>query len=165
MSGLHLPVPNISERIKIFIQITLDGISRTVYIIALLRLNWTRKFIPMRKLKLMDRATAILDRVEFPSLEFDVGAKGTTVWLRVRCPQGRCTVSGKPFAWTGRKWILSRYMTDTEIVLTAFKALLTAYEHEARELFKVDGYAILDSHYSVDDMVNLARTAELDARK
>lgn len=55
-------------------------------------------------------------------------------------------------------------MTETEIVLTAFKAVLTAYEHEAREQFKVDGYAILDSHYSVNDMVNFAKLAELDGR-
>jgi hypothetical protein len=118
----------------------------------------------MRQLKLMDRVTAVLDRITFPGLEFDVGAKQSTIWLRVRCPDGVCTVTGKPFPWTGRKWIISRYMTDTEIVLTTFKAILTAYEHEAREQFKVDGHAILDSHYSVDDMVNLAQSATLDAR-
>jgi hypothetical protein len=55
-------------------------------------------------------------------------------------------------------------MTETEIVLTAFKAVLTAYEHEARENFKVDGFAVLDSHYSVDDMVNFAKVATLDGR-
>jgi hypothetical protein len=66
--------------------------------------------------------------------------------------------------WNGRKWLLSPHMTETEIVLTAFKAVLTAYEHEAREQFKVDGFAVLDSHYSINDMVRFAREASLDGR-
>lgn len=118
----------------------------------------------MRRLKLLDRATQICDRLTFPDLAFQVGTSSRKVWLRVHCPNGTCNVTGVPMPWNGRKWLLSPYMTETEIVLTAFKAVLTAYEHEARENFKVDGFAILDSHYSVDDMVRFAKTAALDGR-
>ena len=117
-----------------------------------------------RRLKLLDRTNLVLDRIAFPGMQFECGLSSRKVWLRVRCVEGRCTQTGEPYSWTGRKWLLSTYMTETEIVLTAFKALLTAYEHEARELFKVDGFAILDSHYSVNDMVRFARQAELDGR-
>ena len=118
----------------------------------------------MRRLKLLDRATQVCDRITFPGMIFEVGTSSRKVWMRVRCPEGRCTQTGKPMSWTGRKWLLSVHMTETELALTAFKALLTAYEHEARELFKVDGYAVLDSHYSINEMVAFARNASLDGR-
>lgn len=50
---------------------------------------------------------------------------------------------------TSRKWYLSYYMTESEIVLTAFKAALTAEEHEARESFYYEGRRILNPHVSV----------------
>lgn len=118
----------------------------------------------MRRLKLLDRATAVCDRLSFPGYQFQVGTSSRKIWLRVHCPKGTCNVTGKPMPWNGRKWLLSPHMTETEIVLTAFKAVLTAYEHEARELFKVDGFAVLDSHYSINEMVAFARNASLDGR-
>jgi hypothetical protein len=117
-----------------------------------------------RRTKLIDRACNVAKRIQFPRMQFQVGTSSRKVWVRVHCPNGTCNVTGQPMAWNGRKWLLSPHMTETEIVLTFFKALLTAYEHEARELFKVDGVAVLDSHYSIDDMVRFAKTASLDGR-
>lgn len=48
--------------------------------------------------------------------------------------------------WKGRKWRLSPHMTDSEIVQTALKAVLTAEEHEAREKFLYRGRAIFGPH-------------------
>lgn len=118
----------------------------------------------MRKKKLLDRARQTCARLSFPRLNFQVGTSSRKVWLRVHCPQGKCNVTGLPMSWSGRKWLLSPHMTETEIVMTAFKAVLTAYEHEAREKFLVDGYAVLDSHYSINDMVRFAQEANLDGR-
>src|SRR4051812_18073238 len=33
----------------------------------------------------------------------------------------------------GRKWMLSPHMTKSEVIQTAFKAIMTALEHETRE--------------------------------
>lgn len=66
----------------------------------------------------------------------------------------------------GRKWKLSRFMTKSEIVQTAFKAILTAEEHEVRERFRYRGAAIFGPHFDVDKLVGLAATpVALDARQ
>ena len=54
-----------------------------------------------------------------------------------------------------RKWRLSFYMTRSEIVQTAFKAVLTAEEHEVREHFRYRGAAILGPHFDVDQLVEM----------
>lgn len=50
----------------------------------------------------------------------------------------------------GRKWWLSSYMTKSELVQTALKAVLTAEEHEARERFLYQGRRIFGPHINVD---------------
>lgn len=53
---------------------------------------------------------------------------------------------------TGRKWRLSEHMTRSEIVQTAFLAVLTAEEHEAREQFLYKGRAIFGPHFDVENL-------------
>ena len=61
-----------------------------------------------------------------------------------------------------RKWKLSPWMTKSEVVQTAFKAVLTAEEHEAREAFRYRNVAIFGPHFDVDDLVD--RIPRKDAR-
>lgn len=56
-----------------------------------------------------------------------------------------------------RKWPLSQHMIPSEIVQTAFLALLTAQEHEIREAFTYRGESIFGPHYDVEDLVELRR--------
>ena len=58
--------------------------------------------------------------------------------------------------WRGRKWYISNFMTDEEIVSTIFKAILTAEEHECRENFLFKGKAIYGPHLSLDALVENA---------
>jgi hypothetical protein len=62
---------------------------------------------------------------------------GGAVWLQVRCAEGTDNVTGAPVEWRGRKWLLSRHMTAGEIAQTVLKAVLTAAEHEIRELVEL----------------------------
>ena len=71
--------------------------------------------------------------------------------------------AGKCESWHGRKWCLSHHMTRSEVVLTAFKAVLTASEHEVRENFRYRGRAILGPHVDVDALWEVCHT--LDERK
>lgn len=65
-----------------------------------------------------------------------------------------------------RKWLLSEYMTRSEIVGTALKAALTAEEHEGRESFRYKGKKIFGPHFDVDRLVDLARYKDnLDIRE
>lgn len=56
----------------------------------------------------------------------------------------------------GRKWYLSQYMTDSEIVCTAFKAALTAEEHECRENFTFQDSRIFNPHIDVHILRKIA---------
>ncbi len=57
---------------------------------------------------------------------------------------------GQPYRSKGRKWLISPYMTRSELVLTAWKAVLTAVEHEIREQFTYNGRTIMHPHVDVD---------------
>jgi len=66
---------------------------------------------------------------------------------------------------TSRKWRLSTYMTKSELVQTALKAVLTAEEHEARETFHYKGEAIFGPHFDIEELVRIAQEKRLDTRE
>lgn len=70
------------------------------------------------------------------------------------------TYTGKPEWQFTRKWLLSPYMTESEIVQTAFKCCLTSMEHRTREAFKYHGARIFGPHFDVNDLVRLCRDRE-----
>lgn len=86
-----------------------------------------------------------------PSQEALLNISG--VWLHVGDPEGVCNVTGKPLPWWGRKWRLSVHMTDGEIVQTAFLAIMTALEHEARESFTFQGVCVMEPHRDIHAVV------------
>jgi len=51
------------------------------------------------------------------------------------------------------KWYLSRHATESEVVLTALKGVLTALEHEAREQFTYRGVALFGPHVDVRALI------------
>jgi len=86
------------------------------------------------------------------------------MYLQVGDPHAACNITHQPTSWTGRKWFLSEHMTKSEIVTTAFKAIMTAVEHETREQFLYRGASIFDPHYDVDCLHALRVSAPLDVR-
>lgn len=103
------------------------------------------------------RAKALLADITCPGLDFEAGKDAPGVyWLRVSCPSGADSVTGAPYPWHGRKWRLSPQMTDGEVVQTAFLALMTALEHEAREKFKFRGVAVFGPHFDIDALAAFA---------
>ena len=63
-----------------------------------------------------------------------------------------------------RKWWLSPYMTETEIVGTAYKAVVAAMDHEVREHFTYKNRTIYNPHFEVNDLIKLSDKVKLDAR-
>lgn len=63
--------------------------------------------------------------------------------------KARCVKTGGVYEQKGRKWYLSPYMTESELVGTAFKAALTAEEHECRESFNYYGHRVFNPHVDV----------------
>ena len=107
------------------------------------------------KVMTFDDFMSILEDIHHPGLTIEVIDAATHLYLQVRCDEGVCNVTGKPLGWKGRKWLLSKHMTRGEVVQTAFKAVMTAMEHETREQFKYRGQAIFDPHYDVDRLAEL----------
>lgn len=65
-----------------------------------------------------------------------------------------------------RKWLLTEDMSRSEIVSTAFKAVMSAEEHEARENFRYRGKRVFGPHFDVDSLVEIATyKRNLDIKK
>ncbi|CAO3459593.1 hypothetical protein [Azospirillum argentinense] len=109
---------------------------------------------------------AILARVTYLDWTVEAHMDGARPYLQVVCETGACNTTGVATRWTGRKWFLSFHMTTSEIVQTAFKAVLGAVEHEVRETFKYRDAAVYGPHFDVELLVDLARMGDraLDAR-
>ena len=55
----------------------------------------------------------------------------------------------------GRKWKLSPHMTRSEVIQTAFLAVMTAEEHEIRETFTYKGIPVFCPHLDVEALVEI----------
>lgn len=87
----------------------------------------------------------------FAVLEEGVTDQYLVRFLRVEV-EGTCNDTGEPLRWHGRKWHLSTHATESEILQTALKAVLTAEEHEAREHFRWRGVEIFCPHLNLDEL-------------
>jgi hypothetical protein len=104
-----------------------------------------------------DRLPDIINSIKLPfgwELHARHDARGFA-YIQVGDSAARDNVTGEATAWRGRKWLLSEHMTDGEVVQTAFLAVMTAVEHEAREVFTYQGRAIFDPHYDIYKLVEL----------
>lgn len=122
-----------------------------------------RVAVHSRLMMTRERMIAILGQVTYRNWTYRVGQDGDRLFLQV-CFVGACADSGEPANQQGRKWLLSPHMTKSELVATAFKAVLTAEEHEAREAFKYRGQAVFGPHFDVDHLADLSRAGSRDVR-
>lgn len=113
---------------------------------------------------LIERFQAILRDVEYRDYRFVVGYRRGGYYLRLAFAAiDHDKPGGEVEEMTGRKWLLSPKMTRSEVVLTAFKAVMTAEEHEIREQFKLRGVAVLGPHFDLYDLAAQIRSGEIDA--
>lgn len=106
-----------------------------------------------------------LRECSFPGWSFRLDYDQPSGWfLQVRATTP-CARTGEALSWSGRKWRLSPHMTKSEIVQTAFKAVLTAVEHEAREAFRYREQAIFGPHHDVEALVRFCRESPSDVRR
>jgi hypothetical protein len=114
-----------------------------------------------------DRFKAILADIDFRGWTFNVGVDGSRCYLQIGfvATDYSDPERGKVNVWKGRKWLLSPHMTRSEVVQTAFLAVITAVEHEAREAFHYRNCAIFCPHFTVDALVDLTKAAPRDARE
>jgi len=71
---------------------------------------------------------------------------GFNIWINA---MEKCTFTGEQAMQEGRKWFVSTHCTPSDVVRTAFKAVSTWAEHEAREEFKYKGVRVFGPHYDL----------------
>jgi hypothetical protein len=67
-----------------------------------------------------------------------------------------CTKTGEIQEWTGRKWRLSKYMTEDEVVKTAWCAVEAAVKHEMMEGFKYDNTIVFNPHVNFRELLRVS---------
>jgi hypothetical protein len=77
-----------------------------------------------------------------------------TLWIQVQYP-----VVNKGIGRTAkaRRWIIEPESTPWQVAATAFKAVLTVEEHEARESFLYKGAGVFYPHHDLEELVLLRR--------
>lgn len=81
----------------------------------------------------------------------------TTGRIFIQCTyETKCTITIKIKTWHGRKWYLSDYMTEDEIVKTCYAAFKATVEHEMMEGFKCDGKRIFNPHIDYRSLLSVS---------
>jgi hypothetical protein len=105
-----------------------------------------------------ERLCAILDEVHFKQSRFLVEECGSGFLMQLCCPETDVE-TGSEQEYLGRKWYIDRLASRSAVVHTAFLAVLTWQEHEARHWFTYRGEPVFGPHSDVDGLVSLARSS------
>lgn len=100
--------------------------------------------------------TETLSQISFLDWTFKSGILAEGFYLQVNF-KAENIKTGKEEIQSGRKWYISKHMTKSEVVQTAFKSVTTALEHEARESFIFKGERIFQPHFDVDFFADFIR--------
>lgn len=105
----------------------------------------------MQTLKTIKQLVA---RIKYKDWEFRIIAKDKNTILIQPQFKGADSDTGKIELQRCRKWYISKYMCDSEIIRTCFLAIQQAEEHELCEHFKFDGQAIYTPHLNLKTMAD-----------
>lgn len=109
----------------------------------------------------LQRAKEITSSLRYKGWWFFIRTRKGEMYLQVEFI-ARDKVSEQRTMQKGRKWFVSQHCTESELVFTALKAVLTAEEHEAREEFKYLGRAVANPHIDIQSLWRIA--GETDGR-
>lgn len=118
---------------------------------------------------MLDKVRNITKRIKLQCLgvHFDVRTDydvkgGDRVFIQIlyRSP---CTETGQSELWKGRKYYLSEFMTDDEIVKTVYVAFEQAVKHEVMEGFTIDNKILFNPHINFEALLEVSdRTIKRD---
>jgi hypothetical protein len=114
----------------------------------------------------------LISRIKFKCLdkEFDLIAKHDEIYRfsdslhSYREPRiyiqvqytATCNKTGFTDKWHGRKWYLSEYMTDDEVIKTCYVACEAVVKHEIMEGFKVDDIILFNPHINYEKLLEIS---------
>lgn len=105
------------------------------------------------------RLREVLKRLKFPGYVFNASRTMDTVTVFVTYIEPD-VFTGVDEKQQGRSWVIEYDWNDVQIIQTCLKAVLTSLEHRAREHFTYDGHAILNPHYTLEQLVAFSEGQE-----
>jgi len=106
----------------------------------------------------------ILLHVSFQDWEFLVERSGNGFLIQAAFDAPDNSIHAGPITrQKTRKWYQSAHSTKDEVVKTCLLCVLTAHEHEIREIFKYQGVPLFHPHTSIDALQSAARHRVLRA--
>jgi len=108
----------------------------------------------------LETLTHVLSNIEYKNVNFrceNMGKEGYFLQVTFEAPDA---YTGIQTVQRGRKWYVSCHSTDSEIVQTAFAAVLMAEEHEIRESFQFNGQPIFGPHFNSYKLADFAQQGE-----
>lgn len=107
-------------------------------------------------MKTLEELKAVLQDITYKDWTFRIGKMGDGFFLQVQFTSNSNDETEGLELKRGRKWHLSPYMSKSEVVQTAFLAVMTAEEHETRQGFKYREQPIFCPIYSSDALADFA---------
>lgn len=98
-----------------------------------------------RKFRVMERAGGFLLQLEYYEEDVDHPERG-------------------PQLQRARKWYVSPFSTETEIVETAFKACRVSMDHVLKEHFTYRGRRVYSPHFKISARIEMCDRCRFDAR-
>lgn len=112
----------------------------------------------------VEQIKSIIEEVEYKQWTLKILEENRIIFLQVvfekKCSCGR----DLKMIHYGRKWRISPKITKSELVQTAFKAIISAEEHEIREDFKYKGASIYGPHFNIENLVEIYQRKKFDMR-
>ena len=106
-----------------------------------------RKLVSQIKFKCLDKDFRILvelDKIYSKRVYIQVSYVST------------CTKSGNSEEWKGRKYYLSEFMTDDEVIKTCYVACESAVKHEIMEGFTVNNIVLFNPHVDYKELLKIS---------
>lgn len=107
----------------------------------------------------VDEINTVISNVKYKDLVFYLGNDNGRPYLQIHF-YAKDRNTGEIALQKSRKWMLSSYMTETELVRTAHMAVEMAELHEVNERFKYKGQIIYNPHTSVQALLKACQEEE-----
>lgn len=115
------------------------------------------------KAKTLEQVQGIVKNIEFMDRKFVVVERGDGFLLQVQYIEPDID-TGRPELQKARKWFVSRFSTETEIVETAFKACRVSMDHVLKEHFLYEGHRVYSPHFNIRARIAMAERHDYDGR-
>jgi hypothetical protein len=117
----------------------------------------------MAQFKTIEEVQAIIESVKFLDRQFRVLPKGDGYLLQLQYMEADIHTNKEELQGS-RKWYISPYATESEIVETAFACVQRSMLHVIGEHFLYKGKRVYSPHFSIEERINLCNKDSFDSR-